>query len=77
MKAEGIMDMPQEVFVYSQILGLSGTQGTLIAIRSEGYYELRLVSKGRPHLALLPVTQTGLVAVEPEPEIAMESAIER
>jgi len=71
------MDMPQEVFVYSQILGLSGTQGTLIAIRPEGYYELRLVSKGRPHAALLPISQTGLVAVEPVPEIAMESAIER
>lgn len=71
------MDMPKDVFVYSQILGLSGTQGTLLAIRPEGYYELRLVSKGRPHLALLPITQTGLVVVEPEPEIAMEPVIER
>ncbi len=71
------MDLPQDVFVYSQILSLSGTQGTLIAIRPEGYYELRLISKGRPHVALLPIAQTGLVAVEPEPDIAMESAIER
>lgn len=71
------MDIPQDVFVYSQILGLSGTQGTLIAIRPEGYYELRLISKGRPHVALLPIAHTGLVAAEPEPDIAMESAIER
>lgn len=71
------MDIPQEVFVYSQILGLSGTQGTLIAVRPEGYFELRLISKGRPHLALVPITQTALVAVEPEPDIALESGIER
>jgi len=71
------MDVPQDVFVYSQLMSLSGTQGTLIAIRPEGYYELRLVSKGRPHLALLPIGQTGLVAVEPVPDIAMEAAIER
>lgn len=71
------MDIPQDVFVYSQILGLSGTQGTLIAIRPEGYYELRLMSKGKLHVALLPVAQTALVAAEPEPDIAMESAIER
>jgi hypothetical protein len=71
------MDLPAEVLVYSQILNLSGTPGTLVAIRDDGYYELRLLSKGKVHQVFLPVAQTGLVAAAPEPEISPEIDIER
>lgn len=71
------MELPAKVMVYSQILGLSGTQGTLVAIRPDGCYELRLLSQGRTHSVLLPVEQTGIVFAEPEPDVLPEVAIER
>lgn len=71
------MELPTKVMVYSQILNLSGTQGTLVAIRPDGCYELRLISQGKTHTVLLPVAQTGLVFAEAEPEVIPDSAIER
>jgi hypothetical protein len=71
------MELPTKVLVYSQILSLSGVAGTLVAIRPEGCYELRLVSQGKLHLVLLPITETGIVFAEPEPEVMPESDIER
>jgi len=71
------MELPSKVLVYSQILSLSGTPGTLIDIRPEGCYELRLTSQGKIHSVLLPIAQTGLVFAEPEPEVVTETDIER
>ena len=71
------MELPAKVMVHSQILNLSGTPGTLVAIRSDGTYELRLTSQGKPHTVLLPVEQTGIVFAEPEPDVIPESNIER
>jgi hypothetical protein len=71
------MELPSKVLVYSQILGLSGTAGTLVDIRDEGCYELRLTSQGKLHLVLLPIAQTGLVFAEAEPEVVPVESIER
>jgi hypothetical protein len=71
------MELPSKVLVYSQILGLSGMAGTLVAIRPEGCFELRLTSQGKLHPVLLPVSQTGLVFAESEPEVIPEENIER
>jgi hypothetical protein len=71
------MELPGKVLVYSQILGLSGTQGVLVAIRPEGFFELRLPSQGKIHVVLLPVDQTGIVFAEPEPEIGPDIEVER
>jgi hypothetical protein len=71
------MELPSKVLVYSQILGLNGTPGTLIDVRRDGCYELRLPSQGKLHAVLLPVSQTGLVFAESEAEVVPESDIER
>lgn len=71
------MEIPAKVLVHSQILNLTGTPGTLVAIRQDGIYELRLTSQGRTHLVLLPITGTGIVFAEPEPEVPAEMTIER
>ncbi len=71
------MELPSKVLVYSQILGLSGTPGTLVAVRPDGCYELRLTSQGKLHSVLLPVAQTGLVFAEAEAEVMVEANIER
>jgi len=69
--------LPSNVLVYSQILGLSGTAGTLMDIRPEGCFELRLTSQGKLHAVLLPISQTGIVFAEAEPEVVLEDNIER
>lgn len=71
------MELPCKVLVYSQLLGLSGTAGTLVAIREDGCYELRLTSQGKLHVVLLPISQTGLVFAEAEAEVMPEDSIER
>lgn len=71
------MELPASVLIYSSILNLSGTPGTLFAVRSDGTYELHMASQGRQHTVLLPVSQTGLVFAEPEAEVAAAMDIER
>ena len=71
------MELPSKVLVYSQILGLSGTAGTLVDIRPEGCFELRLTSQGKLHSVLLPISQTGIVLADPEPEVGLVEDIER
>jgi len=71
------MDIPAKVLVYNQLLGLSGTQGLLVAVRDDGCYELHLPSQGKVHTVLLPVAQTALVSVEAESEAPPEIEIER
>jgi hypothetical protein len=71
------MELPAKVLVYSQILNLNGTAGTLVDIRDAGSFELRLLSQGNLHSVLLPVAQTGLVFAEPEPEVVPVTNIER
>lgn len=71
------MELPAKVLVHSQILGLSGTPGTLVAIRPDGCYEFRLVSQGRTHTVLLPVGAVGIIFAEPEPDVPPEGEIER
>lgn len=71
------MEVPARVMVYNQLLGLTGTQGLLVAVRREGLFELRLPSQGKVHTVLLPIAQTALVYAEPEAESPEEIAVER
>jgi len=71
------MELPSKVLVYSQILGFSGMAGILVDIRPEGCFELRMTSQGKLHAVLLPITQTGIVFAEAEPEVMPEDNIER
>ena len=71
------MDVPAKVLVYNQLLGLSGTQGVLVAVRADGCYELKLPSQGKVHTVLAPIAQTALVYAEAEPEPTSDLDVER
>jgi hypothetical protein len=71
------MDLPAKVLVFNQLLNLNNAVGTLMAVRPEGFYELRLSSQGKLHRVLLPVASTALVFADPEPEVLAEDLIER
>jgi hypothetical protein len=72
------MELPAKVNVYCQILGFSGNQGTLVGIRPDGCYEIRLPSQqGNLHTMYLPVAQTCLIFAEPEADVGPMANIER
>lgn len=71
------MDLPADVHITHEALGLKNTKGTLVAVSPHGYYELRLTFNQRLHKVLVPVQSTSMIFREPEPEFASEIEIER
>jgi len=72
------MEIPAEVLVHNQILGLKGGRAVLVRVAQEGYYEVNLAFGERIHRTLLPVASTVLIQQEAEPpEISSEFEIER
>ncbi len=71
------MDVPGEVLVHNRQLGLKGVPGRLLAISSDGYFELNLKFGDNLHRALLPVGETVLISREAEEAPAPQIEIER
>jgi hypothetical protein len=61
------MELPTEVLIHNEQMGMKGTPGTLLQIMENGYYELNCRFGGNTHRVLLPVGRTALIAKEPEP----------
>jgi hypothetical protein len=71
------MEIPAEVLVHDQILGLKGTRGTVLRVSTEGYYELNLQFGERLHRVLLPIASTAIIQRDPEERTESEMEIER
>ena len=72
------MELPAEVLVHNQILGLKGGRAVLVRIAQEGFYEVNLAFGERKHRTLLPIHSTVLIQKEAEPlETSSEFEIER
>jgi hypothetical protein len=71
------MELPAEVLIHNEILGLKGAKGRLLTIGREGYYELNLTFGDRTHRVLLPVERTVVIASQPEAEFGAGEEIER
>lgn len=71
------MDLPAEVLLHNELLGIKGGKGTLIMVSPEGYYETKLIFGGRTHRVLLPIQNTVVIMRQPEPEFAEDLEIER
>lgn len=71
------MEVPNEVLIHNELLGLKGTRGTLIRIAPEGYYELNLRFGNNTHRVLLPAHTTAVIAAEPEAAVGAQLEIER
>jgi len=70
------MELPSEVLIHNDVLGLKGTSGTLLGIVENGYYEVNLRFGGNVHRVLLPIARTVLISKEPEPPKAEGLEIE-
>lgn len=71
------MDLPANVLVTNEHLGVKNGKGTLVAVSEHGYYELRLMFSQKQHKVLVPIQDTSLIFREPEPEFASDIEIER
>jgi hypothetical protein len=60
------MELPAEVLIHNEILGVKGGKGTLIQISPEGFYEVNCMFGERLHRTLFPIEGTVLIAREPE-----------
>lgn len=72
------MDLPSRVIVFSPAMEIKNKPATLVAILSQGYYELWMEFSGRQHTVFAPISQTGLIFNEPEEEtVTLADVIER
>ena len=71
------MDLPAEVFIHNELLGLKGHLGTLVRISDGGYYEINCTFGEKLHRTMLPIDQTVLIARAPEETTGLEPEVER
>ena len=71
------MEIPNEVLIHNELLGLKGARGTLIRIAPEGYYEVNLRFGSNIHRVLLPIEESVVIAAEPEPSAGDQVEVER
>jgi len=60
------MELPLKVMIHNEILGMKGTQGTLLDVAPAGFFEVNCSFGDRIHRVLLPIRSTVLIAQEPE-----------
>jgi hypothetical protein len=71
------MELPSEVLIHNEILGVKGGKGTLIQISPEGFYEINCFFGERSHRTLFPIQGTVLIAREPEEVLRPDLEVER
>lgn len=71
------MELPAEVLIHNQQLGMKGGPGKLIAVSEHGYYEVNCPFGDKVHRVLLPIGSTALIAREAEPPPIEGVEIER
>ncbi|MEM6795577.1 MAG: hypothetical protein AAF725_16480 [Acidobacteriota bacterium] len=71
------MDLPAEVQITNEQLGIKNGKATLVAVSAHGFYEFRLSFNQRQHKVLAPIHSTSVIFRQPEAEFAVEAEIER
>jgi hypothetical protein len=71
------MELPSEIMIHNQLLGLKGTPGSLLHISSQGFYEITCKFGDSSHRVLLPISSTVLISRDPEIKPGPQVEIER
>lgn len=71
------MEIPTDVLIHNELLGLKGSRGVLIRVATEGYYEVNLRFGSNTHRVLLPIDATVVIAAEAEPAAGEQTEVER
>jgi len=64
------MEVPAEVMIHNELVGMKGAKGTLLTISPQGFYEVNVRFGERLHRVLLPVETTVLISQQPEELVA-------
>jgi hypothetical protein len=71
------MELPAEVLIHNDLLGIKGGRGRLLQVSPDGYYEVNYPFGDSLHRMLLPVRGTVVIAVQPEEVLPTGGEIER
>lgn len=71
------MELPAEVLIHNELLGLKGSRGYLVRVSPEGYYEANISFGENTHRVLLPIGGTIVISREPETQIHADFEVER
>ncbi len=72
------MEVPAEVLIHNETVGMKGSQGRLLQISADGYYEVNVKFGDRLHRVLLPIARTVLISRDAEEVVTTEDVeIER
>jgi hypothetical protein len=72
-----MMELPAEVLIHNELLGIKGGRATLLQVSPDGYYEVNCQFGDRLHRALFPIAGTVLIHREPEQAHTADLEIER
>jgi len=64
------MEVPAEVMIHNELVGMKGSRGTLLQVSPQGYYEANVKFGDRLHRVLLPVASTVVIWQQPEETVA-------
>ena len=71
------MELPAEVLIHNEQLGIKGGKGTLLQVTTDGYYEVNCAFGERLHRTLFPIQGTVLIQRQPEEPTRVDLEIER
>lgn len=71
------MELPAEVLIHNELLGIKGGKGTLLQVTPDGYYEVNCTFGERVHRTLFPIQGTVLIQRQPEEATRVDMEIER
>ena len=71
------MEIPADVQIHNETLGLKGARARLLQISPLGYYEATCAFGERFHRVLLPIAATVIIAAVAEPLVAPGVDVER
>lgn len=67
------MELPAEVLIHNETVGMKGSKGTLLTISPHGYYEANVKFGERLHRVLLPIARTVVIAQAAEEAVTADA----
>lgn len=71
------MELPADILIHNELLGMRGKAGRLLGVHPEGYYELRVDFGDSGHRMLMPIAATVLIFSQAEEEFETRVEVER
>jgi hypothetical protein len=71
------MDLPAEVLIHNQQMGIKGRKGQLLMVDPRGFYEVKCSFGDKVHKVLFPIQETVLIFRAAEQSFDSQFEIER